>query len=506
VVAATSPAGKRGRQSKDLTASAELRTPFFGLFCATLLVTLTFGGSTGQGSPSDGVAQLASVPLLALAAKKAWERGTLPRAAFLIAVGAALLPLIELVPLPPRLWTLLPGREEIAAIYSAAGVPLSWRPISVIPSATWRALGSALPAVAIFLGTLTFSRAQRLAALALVVTVGVASAPLAALQAFGGRESGFYVFDFTNTGHGVGFFANANHFGAFESCLLPLAAAILTSLKRGSRALLLAALAGILPAVLFGLALSGSRSALAMGLAALLASILAFGGAATKRLCPWGVVGVAAALALLLAPLMLDLGATAILARFTSQDIAEDARWAIARSALAGISTYFPFGSGLGTFPDVYPLHERVADLTPKFVNHAHDDLLEAAFEGGAIALALIAAFLSWLAVATHRALSVRSAQQGRHEVLSAHASRSIGEDPRESEAFAEVGRSWRIALGGAIVLWLLLLHSLWDYPLHTIALQSLFALCIGLQFAPASSSETVRPPRPRMRIPFFPA
>jgi hypothetical protein len=38
-------------------------------------------------------------------------------------------------------------------------------------------------------------------------------------------------------------------------------------------------------------------------------------------------------------------------------------------------------------------------------------------------------------------------------------------------------------------VMWLLLLHSLWDYPLRTIALETLFGLCAALQFAPQPSS-----------------
>ena len=32
-------------------------------------------------------------------------------------------------------------------------------------------------------------------------------------------------------------------------------------------------------------------------------------------------------------------------------------------------------------------------------------------------------------------------------------------------------------------------MHSLWDYPLRTIALETLFALCVGLQFEPPPPS-----------------
>ena len=127
----------------------------------------------------------------------------------------------------------------------------------------------------------------------------------------------------------------------------------------------------------------------------------------------------------------------------------------IAANTWAGLKSYFPVGAGLGTFPSVYPLHERVADLIPDLVNRAHNDGLETLFEGGAGSLLLLLGFIAWLGASTYRAFVREDAVKGRQ------------------------------ARAGVIAMWLLLIHSLWDYPLRTIALETLFCFCAALQFAP---------------------
>ena len=131
----------------------------------------------------------------------------------------------------------------------------------------------------------------------------------------------------------------------------------------------------------------------------------------------------------------------------------------IVANVWAAILSYFPVGAGVGTFLDVYPLHERVADLIPAVVNRAHNDGLETLFEGGAASLLLLLGFIGWLGAATYRAFVREDALEGRQ------------------------------ARAGAIAMWLLLIHSLWDYPLRTVALEALFCFCVALQYAPPSPS-----------------
>jgi len=436
---------------------------FFSLTALILLIALTVGGATRQGLGSDAIPELVSLPLLAMALPRAWPALKGSRSALALAIGVVALPCLQLVPLPFWLWSLLPGRQSIVDILATAGAPPSWRPISLIPGATERALLSLLPGLAIFLSVLSLDRNERTLLLLLAAATGVLSALIAMLQVLGGSDTGLYFFDVTNFGRGVGFFANPNHFAAFEYVLLPLAAAALSEIQIRSLAYSLVVFGLVVPALLFGLALSGSRSAIILGAASILATTPLVLGPEIAR---WGrrrTLWLVAFLALALIPLMGGLGMMAIFTRFATQDVAEDFRWVVAGETWRAILTFAPFGAGVGTFPRVYPLHESAAALIPQFVNRAHDDLLETLFEGGLGSLALLLAFLGWLFLTMRRTL------------------------------FGDLEVVGRQARAGVIAIALLLVHSLWDYPLRTIALETLFALSVALQFAPPPASENYR-------------
>jgi len=449
---------KRGMRSER---GQFLRDRVFWLSAAVLGTSFIFGGATRQSLVSEAIPELVSLPLLAFALPRATPfMNRFPSAAALL-VGLIVLPCIQLVPLPPALWSVLPGRSPIAEILTTAQAPMSWRPISLIPVETWRALLSLLPAVAVYLGTLSLEREARRQLLLLSVAMGVACAMMAMLQVLGGRGSGLYFYDFTNVGKGVGFFANANHFGGFEYAVLPLGAAALAETRARSPAFLVAIIGCVVPALLFALALSGSRSAMILGSVSAIATLtfvlspeLAMLG--RRRALAW-----AAAFALVVLPVAMGLGLLQILSRFGEDNLAQDARWRIFANVWAEIWSYFPLGAGVGTFLDVYPLHERVADLTPALVNRAHNDGLETLFEGGAASFLLLVGFLVWLGAATYHTFVHEDAVEGRQ------------------------------ARAGAIAVWLLLIHSFWDYPLRTIALEALFGLCVALQYAPPSPSHT---------------
>ena len=436
-----------------------LRDPVFWLSVAVLGTSFTFGGATRQGLVSEAVPELLSLPLVALALPRAMPfLKRFPSSAALV-VGLIILPCLQLVPLPPALWSVLPGRGLITEILTTAQVPMSWRPISLIPVETGRALLSLLPAVAIFLATLSLERGARRRLLLLSVAIGVASAVLAMLQVLGGHQSPFYFYADTNFGKGVGFFANANHFGSFEYTVLPLGAAALAETRARSPAFLVAVIGCVAPALMFALALTGSRSAMILGSLSALATLVFVLSPELALLGRRRAVALAAGFLLVLLPVSLGLGLQQIFSRFGEQTLAADARWRIVENVWAAILSYFPVGAGVGTFLDLYPLHERVADLIPEVVNRAHNDGLETLFEGGAASLLLLLGFIGWLGAATHRAFVREDALEGRQ------------------------------ARAGIIAMWLLLIHSLWDYPMRTVALEALFCFCAALQYAPPSPS-----------------
>src|SRR6185503_8570434 len=79
-----------------------------------LLLALLLGGGTRQGLWSDAIVQLASLPLLAsalfqLSRAEFSGRG---RVALFLLSAVVLLPILQLLPLPPAIWTLLPGRGD----------------------------------------------------------------------------------------------------------------------------------------------------------------------------------------------------------------------------------------------------------------------------------------------------------------------------------------------------------------------------------------------------------
>nr|WP_257214890.1 O-antigen ligase family protein [Sphingomonas sp. R-74633] len=82
---------------------------------------------------------------------------------------------------------------------------------------------------------------------------------------------------------------------------------------------------------------------------------------------------------------------------------AEDARFGMWGPIAHMASGYFPFGSGLGSFQQVYQIQEPLSQLRTTYVNHAHNDWLEIYLTAGLCGLlALVTAVVAW-AVASLR-------------------------------------------------------------------------------------------------------
>ena len=198
------------------------------------LLALVLGGGTQQGFWSDAIIQLASLLLLGLVLLSP-NLMQVPRGAVILLCLLVALPLVQIIPLPPLLWTALPGREEIVRGYNAANMPLPWLPISLAPSITWRSVLSLLPAIAVFLAVLCLSHRMRRNLVLMMLAVAFVSVLLDLLQMMGGQSSPLRFYAITNTDRAVGFFANSNHNAAFLYCAIPFAAAWSIGLRRQSR-------------------------------------------------------------------------------------------------------------------------------------------------------------------------------------------------------------------------------------------------------------------------------
>ena len=425
----------------------------FGLSAAVLVAAFAFGGGTSLASPGDLVPQVLSLPLLYHAFGAGWARLSEARLIRLWMVGVLILFGLQLLPMPPSLWAALPGREAVRAMIGGAAGEPGWMSLSLRPPQTVKAALGLLPPVALFFGVLTLDLKRRVWLLALLIGLVLLSVTIGLLQVLNGPDSSLYFYQFTNAGRAVGFFANSNHFVAPLYATLPLVAALMSGRSGRHAGLMAAGFAGIAFAYMVGLSTSGARTAVLLGGASLAFAL--FGVARRGTLAglsagrPLLVAGALAAL--LVTPVLLGVGLIAILERFERQDVFDDLRWTILPAALDQGLSYFPFGAGMGTFDRAYALQESVATLMPSYINHVHNDWAEVFFEAGAAGVALMALGLI---------IVVRMSYQA---------------------VVCPPGLAGRLLAGGVLGIWLLLAHSLWDYPLRTQACLAVLALALAL-------------------------
>ncbi len=439
------------------------------------LVAVLLGGGTRVGLQSDEIVEILSVPLLVAATisllEARWHSSW--RVPLAIVLFTLALPLVQLVPLPPAIWTALPGRAEVVQVYEAAGVALEWRPLSLAPFATLYSFLSLLPAAAIFVYALQLDTSRRYALLvAPLALAGIAA--LVGVGQFVGRGSGSLgPTSGPAAGYAIGFFANRNHFAALIYAALPFAIVWTARHMRSGRGRmrLVGSLFGgaVVVSLLFGLSAAFSRAGVALGIVSLLGSaFIVWRSADASRIGRWPVI-IAGVLMVGFA-VILQIGLVDLLIQRTAAD---SARSTIASLTLEVLARFNLAGSGFGTFVPLFQTAEKPTDLLVFFINHAHNDFLELTLEGGILAVVLMLAFLVWYLV---RFWSIwLSAKQGGSQderALMSAASLSIG---------------------------LLLLHSLLDYPLRTLTLMCLFAFAAACLCQPAAEASS-GPPRQRRR------
>lgn len=356
--------------------------------------------------------ELAALPLLAYALLRPAFLERLPRAV-LLAIGLVMLwPLAQLLPLPFSLWQSLPGHALYAEGLAAFGAPgaAGMRPLSLVPRATEAAWLALLPPLAVFLVTVSLDESALRRIVYLFLAMATVQAILGLVQ-FGGGSSTTFRTSLSDIGAAVGTYVNRNHLAGMLAMALPIGLGLLASRvgrsregmryqSRGLMKRLASAISqpsrfnqgmifgAVCLALLLGIVFSRSRSGITLAMLGIFLSALFYGlklggSRSTKLAVLLTVGGVALALQIGLAP---------VLERFSVEGALEDARWAIYATSLAGVAAFFPFGSGLGSFPEIYRRFQP--DEIREFVNHAHNDYLEYLFEGGLVAAVVIVLFL----------------------------------------------------------------------------------------------------------------
>lgn len=431
---------------------------------AYIFASILLGGSV-QGIWGVAALQLTGIVILSwsLLASNRLALAPAARALFAIAALSIVLVIAQLIPLPPAVWTSIPGREHVVEGFALLGQPLPWLPVSLAPYDTAATAMTFIPPLAILAGMLV-AGAYRASWIAIAVLVATfASVLLGALQVGGGEstQSPWYLYRRTNHGFATGFFANSNHMATLLVVSVPLLFALIAELRRKSRNLRAAAAVGLIAAagilvLLVGIFLNGSLAVLLLGLpvVAMSATILMPPRSPARRaVVGSAIVSVASILAVYMTPLQDKV--------FASNSTSFDTRWEIWSRTVPAIGDNWSTGSGIGSFAKVYPRYEEHADVLRTFINHAHNDYLEIVLETGVPGILLVFLWFHWW---QRRATAAwRSSAQDRYALAAAIASAAV------------------------------LFHSLVDYPLRTAALISIFAACLGLLARPSASGGAER-------------
>src|SRR5262245_31218571 len=171
----------------------------FGIFVVLLvLCCLGGGGSRGDITSLLYLRPAAVVALAAILLVPGPVDFKAIRAPFWLLVGLTVWMALQLVPLPPAIWTSLPGRAPVVAGASVIGIEQPWRALSTSPDLTLDSLASMVVPFAALLGMAALDREGRERLLPVLIGIALISALLGIAQISGGATSPFYMYRVTN--------------------------------------------------------------------------------------------------------------------------------------------------------------------------------------------------------------------------------------------------------------------------------------------------------------------
>lgn len=424
-------------------------SPVFWLSAALLAVALIFGGQSRDNPLSTMAIELVGVMVLTALA---WPGSPMSVSRkigpeMVLVVAMFLIPIVQLVPLPPDIWMSLPGRREVAESLALAGLEGGWAPISLDPESTFRCLLWLVPPAALFLAVGRLDTDARFRLAGIVLLLGIVSLILGGLQV---ADRDGVLFASPAGGHAdlpIGFFANRNHQGIAMVVALPFAAACAarwgSAFPQRTRTASIAFVT-LLALLLMGVLGTRSRAALVLAGPALVVSVGLFWSTFNTRRVRREAALIMGAAAVVLVSLA-QFAISAVLDRFGALTD-NGGRYDIWSTTIRAGADVSPVGSGLGTFVPFYRAREALELMGPQYINHAHNDYLELWLETGWLGPSILVAFCLWFGFASLKAC--------------------IG--PASPAAM--------LARASVAAVLVLLAHSIGDYPLRTQALACIFA------------------------------
>ncbi|MCQ8871226.1 O-antigen ligase family protein [Mesorhizobium sp. LMG17149] len=393
---------------------------------SVLFLSVLIGGGTASGLYTEAVIEVAAIVAAAAIFSRPSEHGIPRSALWLLALGLAVF-CFQIVPLPAALLSGL--RPEVLLANPWLSGETGLRFVSVGVGRTIECLLYFVAMAAFFL-SVTRLRPDQVYGLLPFFLMGVICNGLAAAIQYSLSDTvaiqGLLPFTIN-----AGLFANQNHFSALLFVSIPFV--VYYGLFRGH---LLSGSLGLITLLLLLLA-AGSRAGILIGLAITIISVVFL--SARSRLGGYGIPAVFIGLSLYTIGAWTKIDAEVVDPAF--------GRAEFARTTIAGIEENWATGVGFGSFPKVYQIYEKGEMIFKPYVNHAHNDYLELALEGGAPVVFLVAAY----------------------SILLFAFSLAARRDPLQKMAFLSVS--------------FLLVHSLVDYPMRTAALAMTFAYMNGIIF-----------------------
>jgi len=364
----------------------------------------------------------------------------------------------QLIPLPPTVWTELPGHGAFAQSATAAGMGQPWRPMSLSPDLTLASLVGLVVPLAVLLGFASIGARHRPRLLTVIIIGSAVSAMFGLAQVSGGEQSPLYLYRITNLGLAVGLFSNRNHEALLIAMTWPMlvAWAMVPRRDRRRRVATCWVAAGFAMFLFPLLLVTGSRAGLILGLIALGCAGLAWqrgkgapaGPKAGLERYVISALGVAGAV---LIAATIFLSRDQAVQRMLNLSAGDDARIEATPVLIGMARDFVPVGSGFGSFDPVFRYYEPSSMLGPQYLNHAHNDLLELAITAGMPGIVLVMVFLAWL---------VRQSIQAWRS--------------------NDTGLDVAIARTASVMIVLTMMSSLVDYPLRTPLIMAIVAVACG--------------------------
>ncbi|TIX60482.1 MAG: O-antigen ligase family protein [Mesorhizobium sp.] len=396
------------------------------LLGSVLFMSLLIGGGTASGLYTDTLIEVAAI-ITAAAVFSQTSGRRIPYTILWLLIFAVALVILQIVPVPAAILNGL--RPELLLGDSWLAGQSGFRFVSVGVGRTIECLLYLVASAAFFLSVLRL-RTEQVQGLLPFFFMGVICNGLAGAIQYSLSDDiaveGLLPFTIN-----AGLFANENHFAALLFVSIPFVAYY--GLFRGH---LLSGSLGLATLLLLLLAV-GSRAGVLIGLAITVLSIVFL--SARSRVSGLSILAIFIGLSVYTIGAWTRIDAEVVDPAF--------GRGEFARTTIEGIKENLATGVGFGNFQKAYQIYEKEGMIFKQYVNHAHNDYLEIAFEGGVIAILLMMFYFILLLAGLVR----------------------IRRDPLQKAAFLSVS--------------FLLIHSLVDYPLRTEALAMTFAYMNAIIF-----------------------